>query len=396
MDVLILGTRGVPARHGGFETFAENLATFLTSHGHRVTVYCQSDKRPVVHCDEWNGIQRLHLYGGLGAGGTVRFDLAAVRDSLKRPGVVLILGYNTAIFSVLYRLLGRKSLMNMDGIEWKREKWSRLQRLWLRFNEYAGAKLSNHLIADHPAIGVHLQRHVSAEKISVIAYGAELPERSNQPLPRILEKLGLASQSFGLVIARQEPENSILEIVEAFSARPRGFKLVVLGSLKPEESEYHRLVMERASAEVIFPGAIYEKASVDALRQHARVYLHGHRVGGTNPSLVEALAADGAVIAHDNVFTRWVAGPGAAFFRGTDDLKQLLDELLPDAARLRMMREASHQRHQADFVQGKIMDAYEALLMQYDEAEPKPMMNGVATAHRTSAEAAERQVTIRH
>jgi len=302
----------------------------------------------------------------------VRFDLAAVIDSLKRPGAVLILGYNTAVFSVLYRLAGRPTVMHMDGLEWKREKWSPLERLWLRFNEYAGAKLSNHLIADHPAIGLHLQRHVAAEKISVITYGANeltgpvFVEAS--PLPGVLVRLGLVPQKYALVIARPEPENSILEMVEAFSSRPRGMKLVVLGEFCPSESAYHRLVMERAGDEVIFPGAIYDKPSVEALRQNARVYLHGHRVGGTNPSLVEALAAEGAVIAHDNVFTRWVAGPGAAFFRGKDDLMVLLDEILQDDVRLSEMRASSHERHLAEFMPDNIHTAYERLLMRFAQA----------------------------
>jgi glycosyltransferase involved in cell wall biosynthesis len=397
MDVLILGTRGIPAGHGGFETFAENLALYLTSKGHSVTVYCQSAQPPLVREDSWNGIQRIHIYGVPNPYGTIRFDLAAAWDALSRPGVVLTLGYNTAVFSVLYRLCGRTSLMNMDGLEWKREKWSRLQRLWLRFNEYAGAKLSNHLVADHPAIGLHLQKHVSADKITVIAYGADPivpPVTKNPPPPAILKRLGLSSQQYALVIARPEPENSILQIVEAFGAQPRGLKLVVLGDLRPESSEYHRLILSRGGAETIFPGAIYERDSVEELRRHARVYLHGHQVGGTNPSLVEALAADGAVIAHDNVFTRWVAGPGAAFFQSTEDLTILLDELLRDDVRLAEMRAASHQRYVDDFLQSKILSAYEALLLQYAEAAPQHLGTPHDELQAGTAEVAERHVTM--
>jgi glycosyltransferase involved in cell wall biosynthesis len=397
MEVLILGCRGIPARHGGFETFAEDLSAYLTAQGHSVTVYCQSDTKPTQRVDVWNGVQRVHIYGPPGASGTIKFDLDAVLDSLKRPGVVLILGYNTAVFSILYRLVGRVSLMNMDGIEWKRQKWSYLQRLWLRFNEYAGAKLSNHLIADHPAIGKHLLRLVDADKISVIAYGADamdLPVALSQPRPEVLVRLGLVSQQYALVIARPEPENSILEIVEAFSARPRGMKLVVLGGLEPEENDYHRKVMAHASADVIFPGTIYAKPEVEALRQHAKVYLHGHRVGGTNPSLVEALAADGAVIAHDNVFTRWVAGPGAAFFRGAEDLTVLLDSLLDDDVRLRAMRASSRKRHQDEFLQSKILSSYEALLLKFWEVDRRHMGTPSPDSQPVPAKVAERRVTV--
>jgi glycosyltransferase involved in cell wall biosynthesis len=214
------------------------------------------------------------------------------------------------------------------------------------------------------------------------------------PAPAILRRLGLSSQQYALVIARPEPENSILQIVEAFSATPRGLKLVVLGDLRPESNEYHRLILSRGGAETIFPGAIYERDSVEELRRHALVYLHGHQVGGTNPSLVEALAADGAVIAHDNVFTRWVAGPGAAFFQSTDDLTILLDEVLRDDVRLAEMRAASHQRYVDDFLQAKILGAYEALLLQYAEAAPHHMGTPHAETHHQPAEVVDRHVTM--
>ena len=315
MEVVILGTRGIPARHGGFETFAEDLAIFLTARGHRVTVYCQSEVKSQIHEDEWNNVRRIHIYGRPGALGTIWFDLAAVRNSLDRPGVLLTLGYNTAVFSVLYALLNRTSLMNMDGLEWKREKWSRWQRMWLRFNEYAGAKLSTHLIADHPAIGRHLEHLVPTSKITVIPYGAEVIEADALSSETILTNLGLTSTKYALVIARPEPENSLLEIIQGFSARRRDVKLVVLGNLQPMGNRYHAEVIKAAGPEVIFPGAIYSKPLVAALRSHALLYLHGHRVGGTNPSLVEALAAGNAIIAHDNEFTRWVVVPILLFLK---------------------------------------------------------------------------------
>ncbi len=170
MKVSILGTRGIPASHGGFETFAEHLALFLSAHGHEVTVYCQNYAKEPVHEDQWNGIRRVMLHGSPSAWGSMAFDFASALHASRRPDIVLTLGYNTAIFSLLYRLSGNLSLMNMDGIEWRRDKWSRLQRLWLRLNERAGAALSDHLIADHPAIGTYLSQFASREKISVIPY----------------------------------------------------------------------------------------------------------------------------------------------------------------------------------------------------------------------------------
>jgi len=368
MNLLILGTRGIPGRHGGFETFAENLAIYLTARGHHVTVYCQADTRPEVVNDTWNGIDRVHFYGKPGPAGTVEFDFAAVRDSLKRPGVILVLGYNTAVLSIFYRLCGRVSLMNMDGIEWKREKWSWLQRLWLRINELAGAILSNHLIADHPEIASHLERYVSREKITMIPYGADAVEPSDQidaTSREFLAGLGLERNKYAIVVARPEPENSLLEIVQGYMASDRSIKLVILGNLYPNENQYHQKIMESAGPAVLFPGAIYDKTRLDTLRQNALFYLHGHRVGGTNPSLVEALAAGNAVIAHDNAFNRWVAGQGAEYFKGPDDLTVLLDTLTGDQERLAAMHQLNIQRHAKNFSQTKILEAYETLLEQY-------------------------------
>ncbi len=366
MNVLILGTRGIPARHGGFETFAEQLAHFLVERGHSVAVYCQSNTEPPFAEDTWQGITRIHLFGGEGPTGTVAFDYRCVRDAMKRPGIILTLGYNTAVFSLFYKLGRRTSVMNMDGIEWRRDKWSFAERVWLRLNEVAGALLSTHLIADHPMIAEHLRSLVPALKITMIPYGADTfqldEEQSNAE--SILESLGLQPRQYALVVARPEPENSLLEIVTAFSCRPRPVMLVVLGNYDPAQNPYQATVLAAASSQVIFPGAIYDPRQLTALRCHALLYLHGHRVGGTNPSLIEALAAHNAVLAQNNPFNRWVAGPGSEYFHGTADLSALLDSILDDPERLTRMAHASHARHDEAFLQLPILESYERLLLR--------------------------------
>jgi glycosyltransferase involved in cell wall biosynthesis len=362
MKISILGCRGIPARHGGFETFAEHLALFLVERGHQVTVYCQSWNAEDLGEDVWCGIRRVTLAGEWTPSGTVAFDWAAARHACTSPGVILTLGYNTAIFSLLYRLKRRTSLMNMDGIEWKRAKWTPLQRLWLRFNEQMGILLSNHLIADHPEIGKHLAKYTSEEKISVIPYSAD-PVVDADPI--LVSNLGLTPGSYAIVIARPEPDNLLLEIVQAFSSKPRGLNLVVLGRYNTADNSYHREVMDAASSEVLFLGPVYEAAPVRALRLFARVYIHGHRVGGTNPSLVESLAAGNPVIAHDNCFTRSVAGPEQEYFSTANDLSHILDRMLDDSPRLKQMAMASRMRHRESFIPSKVLAQYETLLLRF-------------------------------
>jgi glycosyltransferase involved in cell wall biosynthesis len=361
MHVMIAGTRGIPAEHGGFETFAEDLSLFLISRGHKVTVYCQGSNTSALTEDMWKGVHRVVIPSADHAMGTVAYDWATTLHSSRQKGVVLTLGYNTGVFSLIYRVHRLFNVMNMDGIEWKREKWSLPQRCWLWFNEWAGARFANHLVADHPEIGLHLQRHTSAGKITVIPYGADAVTSASTGL---LVQYGLTSKSYYLLIARPEPENSILEIVKAFSSPRVSYPLVVLGCYTGQGTKYRQEVLEAAGANVHFLGAIYDREIVRALRFHATAYIHGHRVGGTNPSLVESLAAGNAIIAHDNKFTRWVAGDQAKFFRDTKALEEVLFSVEQDPSQLTEMEEASRQRHQEEFDKEKVLAAYEGLLMR--------------------------------
>src|SRR5271170_1763546 len=173
MHVLILGTRGVPSKHSGFETFAQDFALFLRSRDHEVTVYCQVESEEAAYEDTWNGIRRVLIPAGNGSVGTMLFDWKCIRHAMREKGVALTLGYNTGVFNLLYRFSSMRNIMNMDGIEWIREKWSRPAKIWFWLNEWAGARAANHLVADHPEIGKHLSRHTASKKITVIPYGAD-------------------------------------------------------------------------------------------------------------------------------------------------------------------------------------------------------------------------------
>ncbi len=366
MHVMILGTRGIPAQHGGFETFAEDLSLYLAARGHRVTVYCQTESGIPSGVDTWKGIRRVLIAAPNSAIGTIIYDWASTLHASREKGIALTLGYNTAVFTLAYRFRRIPSVMNMDGIEWKRQKWSLPQKAWLWLNERAGAHFADHLVADHPRIAAHLYAHTAASKITVIPYGADaVLDAPAAPL----QPYALRSKSYYLVIARPEPENSILEIVRAFDSDRVRTPLLVLGNYDPERNPYHRLVKQAARRNVIFAGAIYDRATVQALRFHARAYIHGHRVGGTNPSLVESLAAGKAILAHDNLFNRWVAGPDAVYFRGAQDLEQVIVSLEGSPHRLAGMEQASRERHSQEFTKEKILSAYEELLLRISATE---------------------------
>ena len=362
-SVLILGTRGIPAAHGGFETFAEQLSLFLVGRGWHVAVYCQHDVATVTRpswIDSWKGVERINIeVSRVGPQATLEFDWHTIRDAARRDSICLVLGYNSAIFLPYLRLMGRKVVTNMDGLEWRRQKWNRPVRAWFWINEWIAAWTSHHLIADHPAIADHLATRRSRKAISMITYGGvPIDSSSVEPLTR----LGLAADRYFVSIARIEPENNILSIVEAFTRKPRGCKLVILGTLD-DRFPYHRAVKAAANDEVVLPGAIYDAESVHALRFHARAYVHGHTVGGTNPSLVEALWAGNAVIAHDNAFNRWTAGEAQFFFSDVASCEAMIESVLTDSAAVATARLTARERAAETFGWRSVLEAYEQRLM---------------------------------
>ncbi|MHA3725145.1 DUF1972 domain-containing protein [Leucobacter sp. HY1910] len=362
ITVRILGTHGVPAAYGGFETAAENIGLYLRDRGWDVIVYCQVPGRGEIYVDEWRGLQRVLIPEPReGWMGTVSFDRKSIKHAMAAHTageVWLTFGYNTGIFNVVPRLRGIPNVINMDGMEWTRKRWGILKRGFLLTNERFAGWVGDVLIADHPVIASYLRRHFGRRRVQTITYGAhEVTEASTTPVT----ELGITPGNYGIVVCRPIPENSVLEIVQAWSRRRRGMQLVVVGPFGMDDP-YHRAIRQAASDEVVFPGSIFAPERIQALRFHAAMYLHGHTVGGTNPSLVEAMAAGNPVVAHDNVYNTWVAGPRNAYFTAAKDLSETLDSLLQHPDRLHAMGVASRMRFLDEFTWTKIGGEYEHAL----------------------------------
>lgn len=356
----ILGTRGIPNRHGGFEAFAERLAPWLVSRGWDVSVYCQDESGGPWREDTWHGVRLVHVpVPHPGARGSITFDWKSARHAIAQGGVVLTLGYNTGAFFLLHRLAGRPHVVNLDGVEWKRPKWSAPAKGWLYVNAWLAGWLANALVADHPQIARRFVHRPGIAPIAMIPYGAD--SLRDVP-PSWLQPLSLEPGRFGLVIARPEPENSIVEMVTAWSAARRDMPLVVLGAYDFQRHPYHQRVRAAAGPEVRFAGGIYDADVVAALRTHACLYLHGHTVGGTNPTLVEALGAGSPTLAHDNEFNRWVARDAARYFPSVDACSREISRLVEDEAERRLMSEAARARHAEAFQWDDVLKQYEELL----------------------------------
>lgn len=361
--VRILGTHGIPAAYGGFETAAENIAYYLRDKGWRVIVYCQVGGSGTLVEDVFNGVERVIIPVNLpGWRGTSRFDWLPIAHACQFRDICLTFGYNTGMYNFRQRLLSIPNVINMDGIEWSRKRWGFVKQTILYVNERFAALYGNVLIADHPEIETYLWTRAPKRKVSMIAYGAdpvkEMPAES-------IKALGLEPGGYMTLIARSIPENSILELVTGYSARRRHHKLVVLGKYDPQVDPFHRAVLDAASDEVVFAGPIYDKHAVQALRYHASAYLHGHTVGGTNPSLVEAMAAGNAVIAHNNRYNRWVAGEGGVYFDDAESVDRLVGELLANENRRKTLSQASLERFKERFTWEYIAGEYEKILLRY-------------------------------
>lgn len=358
--VRILGTRGIPNRHGGFESCVEHLAPWLAARGWEVTVYCQEAWGQPRHQSSWHGVTLEHIPVRLdGSAGSVLFDAICARDAARHDDLLLTMGFNTAVLFPWYVLRRRRHVVNMDGLEWQRGKWPLPVQAWFYANSWIAGASAGRLIADHPEIAAMLSARGLAERTVMVPYGADaVADAPTAPL----QTLDLTPGGYGLVIARAEPENSVLEIVRAWSTRRRPVPLVVVGHYEATRP-YHAAVRAAANAGVRFVGALYDTPLVQALRAHTRLYIHGHTVGGTNPSLVEALGAGSPVLAHDNVFNRWVAGTAAQYFTDEALCAAQLDALLEDEPQLRAMRTGSIARHAEAFTWDTVLPAYEAVLI---------------------------------
>lgn len=367
-SILILGTRGIPAAHGGFETFAEKLALFLADRGWKVGVYCQREVSKTerrIESRSWCGVELIDVQvSSTGPRATLEFDLHCARHAATRQSVCLVLGYNGAVFLPQLRLKGKKVLTNMDGIEWRRPKWGLAARSWFWVNEWIAAQVSHRLIADHPRIADHLATRRNRDAIAMIPYGGD--PVVNAPAEPV-RALGLEPGKYLISIARIEPDNNILMIVDAFGKRSRDAKLVVLGSLA-HTNPYHRAVSNAASENVVLAGPIYDKDIVHALRFHARAYMHGHTVGGTNPSLVEALAAGNAVIAHDNAYNRWTAGSAANYFTDVKSCDLLISRFIENDRLVEQCSQAARARARDLFQWENVLLAYEQEALHLLEA----------------------------
>lgn len=353
MKVGILGTRGIPNRYGGFEQFAEYLAEGLLKLGVDVWVYNSHD-HPYQE-KQWNGVNLIHCYDPekkTGIAGQFIYDLNCILDSRKRKfDILLQLGYTSS--SIWCKLLpaNARIITNMDGLEWNRSKYNRLVRLFLKYAEKLAVNSSHLLIADSEAIAEYLLK--SYDKNSVyIPYGADV---FDTPDPEHILRFNVLPYNYFLVIARMQPDNHIEEIINGVIKSNTEYPLLIIGNTQNKHGEYLKNRYE--SGQIRFLGSIFEKDALNQLRYYSKLYFHGHSAGGTNPSLLEAMAAQSLICAHDNIFNRSVLDEDAGFFADENDIANLINQPFNENKGL-LLKRNNLKKIKNKYVWSKIIQAY--------------------------------------
>lgn len=358
MKIGILGTRGIPNRYGGFEQFAEYLSLGLVQRGHEVCVY-NSSLHPYQERN-WRDVHIIHCYDPedkIGTAGQFIYDLNCIRDARGRDfDILLQLGYTSS--SIWAKLLPGMPLIvtNMDGLEWKRSKYGNAVKKFLSYAERWAVKSADVLVADSKGIQDYLMKRFQKQSV-FIPYGAETLEESN---PKALEPWNVVPQEYYMLIARMEPENNIEVILEGYERANDNRPFLVVGNA----GNTFGLRMQsrfRETAKIRFTGAIYDAKQLDQLRHFARLYFHGHSVGGTNPSLLEAMGAGALIAAHDNPFNRSVLEGEAFYFEGPEDIAGIIDQCDRMGDRRQQWTAANRQKIVEHYRWDQIIDAYAEL-----------------------------------
>ena len=358
MRIAILGTRGIPASYGGFETFAEHLSTRLVARGHEVTVYCRAHYVSPRQL-EYHGVRLKvlptirHKYFDT----VVHTFLSAIHAVSGRYDAALICNCANAPFSPILRLTGTPVAINVDGLEHKRKKWGWLGRRYYRFAEYLSTLLPNEMVTDAQVIqDYYLARHNAPS--TMIAYGSEVERRPDRDAVR---KWRVEPNRYVLYVSRLEPENNAHLVIEAFKKVRTAYRLLIVGDA-PYAEQYINSLKARARGDkrIIFTGFVFGQ-DYRALQQNAYCYVHATEVGGTHPALLEAMGYGNCVLTLATPENIEVVGEAGVPYIDEFDLAEKLQRVLRDGSLVQAYRNRAQQRIQNHYDWETVVDQYEQL-----------------------------------
>jgi glycosyltransferase involved in cell wall biosynthesis len=360
LNIAILGTRGIPNNYGGYEQAATFLSVGLLQKGHTVTVY-NSHNHPYRE-NKWNGVEIIHCYDPeykTGTAGQFIYDLNCIRDARKKNyDVILFMGYTSNSVWAKFYPPQAVIISHMDGLEWQRSKYSMPVRRFLRYAEKLAVKHSDFYITDSPGIQKYLQEKYNISS-RYISYGATI---YNSECKDVLNSFGLSPNNYYLAIARIEPENNIETILNGFLESGSDKKFIVVGNANTRYGKELQKKFSRAK-QILFAGSLFDQQKLHSLRAFCSLYFHGHSVGGTNPSLLEAMAGKALIVAHDNLFNKNVLGNDAYFFSFAGDIKNIIHTVKKIETEEQMTRN-NLEKIKNHYSWEKIIDQYENFILQ--------------------------------
>ena len=362
MRIALVGTRGIPADYGGFETFAEELSTRLVARGHQVTVYCRSKyARP-----EYRGVRLQYLptirhkyFDTLAHAFISTFHLMA-----HRADAALYCNGANAIFTLLPRAVDVPVALNVDGIERKRKKWNRLAKAWYFISEWLATFCPNVVVTDALAIKRYYREQWRKDSV-FIPYGAELGKVAGRAT---LDRLGLEPERYFLYVSRMEPENHPLEVRQAFESTKTPMKLALIGDA-PYAEAYIRKVRDTSDPRIVIPGAIYGEGYRE-LGSHCFAYIHATEVGGTHPALIEAMGRGALVLYRNTPENAEVAGNAGIPFEPPELAGKIESVLAMSEEERDSYRKAAADRVRRKYSWDAVTDAYEDLLKGLADKKP--------------------------
>ena len=369
LSIAILGTRGIPANYGGFETFAQELSLRLVERGHDVTVYCRSHHTP-RDLGSFQGVRLVVLP-------TIRhkyFDtvahsfLSSLHCLGARPDVVLLCNsINSSLIPIL-KLSGARVAINVDGLEWQRKKWNALGKALYRISEKIACLTANEIVSDSKTIQSYYQE-VHRTPTTFIPYGAPTERAETR---KSLQRFDLKPGKYLLYVSRFEPENNAHLVLEAFARARSRFKLVMVGDA-PYAKRYISRLKDMAGPDVVFTGYVFGERYRE-LMSHAYSYVHATEVGGTHPALVEAMGMGHGALVADTPENREVAGDAALFFslEGPKDLAEKIRFALDNPELLKELSRKARERVGTLYNWDRVADAYETLLLSLRECREAP------------------------
>lgn len=364
MRIALLGTRGVPANYSGFETCVEQLGARLVERGHEVTVYCRSHHITYPH-DYYRGMRLIKLptIANKYLDTIVHSALSSLHASVRRYDVALYFIVGNSPVTWIPRLVGTKTILNVDGLDWKREKWPPLAKKYIKFAEYLATKLPNSYVTDSRVVQDYYQSRFDSCP-PYIPYGSEIEE---SPPGDTLTRFGLESQRYILFVGRLVPENCAHHLVHAFRDLDTDLKCVIVGDA-PYVADYIASLKADAQDDprIVFTGYVFGKGYHE-LGSNAYIFVETSGVGGTHPALVEAMAFGSCVVAHDtpeNLETMGDAGFAYDGKIGADSLRQHLQNLLVAPALVKEYQQKAQQRAQTLYTWKGVTDAYERLIYE--------------------------------